>query len=53
MKRVLIDSSTIELKKKLTVQPYLPGSPTVINYFMYKIQENYIYILQEKLILIQ
>jgi superfamily II DNA or RNA helicase len=44
MKRVLIDSSTIELKKKLTVQPYLPGSPTVINYFMYKIQENYIYI---------
>jgi superfamily II DNA or RNA helicase len=44
MKRVLIDSSTSELKKKLTVQPYLPGSPTVINYYMYKMCENYIYI---------
>lgn len=44
MKRVLIDNTTPELKKKLTVQPYLPGSPTVINYFMYKIRENYIYI---------
>jgi superfamily II DNA or RNA helicase len=44
MKRVLIDNTTPELKKKLTVQPYLPGSPTVINYCMYKICENYIYI---------
>ena len=44
MKRILIDSSTSELKKKLTVQPYLPGSPTVINYCMYKTQETYIYI---------
>jgi superfamily II DNA or RNA helicase len=44
MKRILIDSSTFELKKKLTVQPYLPGSPTIINYCMYKIQDNYIYI---------
>jgi superfamily II DNA or RNA helicase len=44
MKRVLIDSSTSELKKKLTVQPYLPGSHTVINYYMYKMCEKYIYI---------
>jgi superfamily II DNA or RNA helicase len=43
MKRVQIDSNTIALKKKLTVQPYLPGSPTIINYCMYKIHEGYIY----------
>lgn len=44
MKRILIDDTTFALKKKLTVQPYLPGSPTVINYCMYKIYEGYIYI---------
>jgi hypothetical protein len=44
MKRILIENSTPELKKKLTVQPYLPGSPTTVNYLMYKIQDNYIYI---------
>ena len=44
MKRIFIDSSTIELKKKLTVQPYLPGSPVVVSYCMYKIKDNYIYI---------
>jgi superfamily II DNA or RNA helicase len=44
MKRVIIDSSASELKKKLTVQPFLPGSPTIVNYCMYKTQENYIYI---------
>jgi len=44
MKRVLIDKNTNELRKKLTVSPYLPGSPCVISYPMYKIQENYIYI---------
>jgi superfamily II DNA or RNA helicase len=44
MKRVVIDDKIFELKKKLTVQPYLPGSPTVITYCMYKIFENYIYI---------
>ena len=44
MKRILIDDTTIALKKKLTVQPYLPGSPVVVSYCMYKIHENYIYI---------
>jgi superfamily II DNA or RNA helicase len=44
MKRVLIDDTTLALKKKLTVQPYLPGSPVVVSYCMYKIHENYIYI---------
>jgi superfamily II DNA or RNA helicase len=44
MKRILIDETVFELKKKLTVQPYLPGSPVVVSYCMYKIQENYIYI---------
>lgn len=44
MKRILINDNTLALKKKLTVQPYLPGSPAVINYSMYKIHENYIYI---------
>lgn len=44
MKRILIDDATIALKKKLTVQPYLPGSPVVVSYCMYKIHENYIYI---------
>ena len=44
MKRIPIDDTTIALKKKLTVQPYLPGSPTVINYCMYKIYQDCIYI---------
>ena len=44
MKRILIDNTTSELKKKLTVQPYLPGSPVVVNYYMYKTKGNYIYI---------
>jgi len=44
MKRILINDNTLALKKKLTVQPYLPGSPAVNNYSMYKIHENYIYI---------
>jgi superfamily II DNA or RNA helicase len=44
MKRVVIDNSIIELKKKLTVQPYLPGSPITISYPMYKLDEKYIYI---------
>jgi len=41
MKRILIDN---ELKKKLTVQPYLPGSPIVVNYCMYKLDGKYMYI---------
>jgi superfamily II DNA or RNA helicase len=44
MKRILIDDTTLALKKKLTVQPYLPGSPAVVSYYMYKIHHNYIYI---------
>ena len=41
MKRILIDN---KLKKKLTVQPYLPGSPIVVNYCMYKLDGKYMYI---------
>ncbi len=41
MKRILIDN---EMKKKLTVQPYLPGSPIVVNYCMYKLDGKYMYI---------
>ena len=41
MKRILIDN---ELKKKLTVQPYLPGSPIIVNYCMYKLDGKYMYI---------
>jgi len=44
MKRILIDDRVSELKKKLTVQPYLPGSPCVVNYSMYKIDSKYNYI---------
>ena len=33
-----------DLKKKLTVQPFLPGSPIVINYTLYKITNNFMYI---------
>lgn len=32
-----------ELKKKLTVTPFIPGSPTPINYSLYKIENNFIY----------
>jgi len=41
MKRILIDN---EMKKKLTVQPYLPGSPIVVNYCIYKLDGKYMYI---------
>jgi superfamily II DNA or RNA helicase len=41
MKRILIDN---ELKKKLTVTPWLPGSPIVVNYCMYKLDGKYMYI---------
>jgi superfamily II DNA or RNA helicase len=45
MKRIANhDDNTNELKKKLTVQPHLPGSPCVVNYSMYKIVENCMYI---------
>ena len=44
MKRILIDNTTLELKKKLTVQPHLPGSPIVFNYCMYKLDGKYMYI---------
>lgn len=44
MKRILIDNTTLELKKKLTVQPHLPGSPIVVNYCMYKLDGKYMYI---------
>lgn len=33
-----------ELKKKLTVIPFMPGSPTVITYTLYKLDNNFIYI---------
>jgi superfamily II DNA or RNA helicase len=33
-----------DLKKKLTVQPFLPGSPIVINYTLYKITNKSMYI---------
>ena len=31
------------LKKKLTVIPFIPGSPIEINYSLYKIKDNFIY----------
>lgn len=33
-----------ELKKKLTVQPFTPGSPITISYTMYKITNKFMYI---------
>ncbi len=33
-----------EIKKQLTVQPFNPGSPVVINYTMYKLTNKYLYI---------
>lgn len=32
------------LRKKLTVSPFMPGSPIVINYTLYKIEDNFMYI---------
>lgn len=32
-----------ELKKKLTVTPFMPGSPVPIKYALYKIENNFIY----------
>jgi len=35
---------TPDLKKKLTVTPFMPGSPTPIKYTLYKVVDNFIYI---------
>ena len=33
-----------DIKKKLTVQPFLPSSPSILNYKMYKQSKNFLYI---------
>ena len=33
-----------ELKKKLTVTPFIPGAPIPIHYCLYKINDNFMYI---------
>ena len=40
-KRIPIDN---DLKRKLTVSPFTPGSPTIINYPMYKLTNKFMYI---------
>ena len=33
-----------DLKRKLTVSPWLPGAPVPVNYTMYKITNKFMYI---------
>ena len=34
----------LNLKKKLTVTPFMPGAPVPVNYTMYKLTNNFMYI---------
>tara|TARA_B100000963_G_C22631851_1_gene675341 strand:- start:1425 stop:2726 length:1302 start_codon:yes stop_codon:yes gene_type:complete len=43
MKGRKVDISN-DLKKKLTVSPFVPGSPIIVNYTMYKITNKFMYI---------
>ena len=44
-RRISLDNKLVlEYKKKLTVQPFMPGNPTVVNYKMYKLTNKWLYI---------
>lgn len=44
-RKIPLNNENINIfKRKLTVQPFIPGSPTVINYKLFKLTNKYMYI---------
>ena len=44
-RRISLDNTIVtEYKKKLTVQPFMPGNPSVVYYKLYKLTNKWLYI---------